>query len=214
MILNGVLRPYGEMPDQTERSIRASVDIEGRGYVLVAFRVAGFADRVRIPEPSPSITRMHSQEQLRFAESTRLQMAGATPGIDIPKASDAGRTDGLWRSTCFEVFALLRDGRYAEFNISPSGQWAAYGFSGYREGMADLEGPVQVLRAERTGDAFELDAIINWTDWPRIGRIGLSAVIEDIDGNLSYWALAHPSDKPDFHHPESFALALPPRKPA
>jgi hypothetical protein len=37
-------------------------------------------------------------------------------------------------------------------------------------------------------------------------RLGLSAVIEDIDGRLSYWALKHPPGKPDFHHPDSFAL--------
>ncbi|MFA4893730.1 DOMON-like domain-containing protein [Brevundimonas sp.] len=214
MILNGVLRPYGELPAETGRSIRASVDIEGRSYVFVSFRMAGFGDRVRIPEPSPSVASVRLQEQLRFAEATRRQMAGVKSGIDIPRASDVGRTDGLWRNTCFEVFALLRDGRYAEFNISPSGQWAAYGFSGYREGMANVEGPIQVVRAERTDDAFELDAIINWADWPRIDRIGLSAVIEDVDGGLSYWALAHPSDKPDFHHPDSFVLTLPPPEPA
>ena len=214
MILNGVLRPYGELPTETERSIRASVDIEGRSYVFVSFRVAGFGDRVRIPEPAPSIASARTEEQLRFAEATRRQMAGETSGIDIPGASDAGRTDGLWRSTCFEVFALMKDGRYAEFNISPSGQWAAYGFSGYREGATNLDGPVRVIKAERTGDRFVLDAIISWTDWPRIERIGLSAVIEDIDGGISYWALAHPSDKPDFHHPDSFALTLPPPEPA
>jgi hypothetical protein len=61
-----------------------------------------------------------------------------------------------------------------------------------------------------TGDVFELDAFVDWRDWPFIERIGLSAVIEDVDGGLSYWALAHPSDKPDFHHPDSFALTLPP----
>jgi hypothetical protein len=39
--------------------------------------------------------------------------------------------------------------------------------------------------------------------------VGLAAVIEDVSGDLSYWALAHLSDKPDFHHPDGFALHLP-----
>ncbi len=39
-------------------------------------------------------------------------------------------------------------------------------------------------------------------------RLALSAVIEDSDGGLSYWALAHPRGKPDFHHADSFALTL------
>ena len=41
------------------------------------------------------------------------------------------------------------------------------------------------------------------------GRLGLSVVIETLDGAISYWALAHPSEKPDFHHPDSFILTLP-----
>jgi hypothetical protein len=39
-------------------------------------------------------------------------------------------------------------------------------------------------------------------------RIGASAVIEDDGGALSYWALRHPPGKPDFHHPDAFALEL------
>jgi hypothetical protein len=40
-------------------------------------------------------------------------------------------------------------------------------------------------------------------------RLGLSAVIEDSSGAKSYWALAHPPGKPDFHHPDCFAHELP-----
>ena len=39
-------------------------------------------------------------------------------------------------------------------------------------------------------------------------RLGLSAVIEALNGEKSYWALAHPPEKPDFHHPDSFTLDL------
>lgn len=205
MILNAVLRPYDETPDQSGRAIHASVDIEGRSYVFVTFRLNGFGDRLLVPEASKLIARTHARRQHEFAEATMMQSAGKK-GSFLEAASDAGRTDGLWRSTCFEVFARLRDGRYAEFNISPSGEWAAYGFNGYRENMTNLKGPVRVIRAARSGDLFELDAIIDWKDWPFIDRIGLSAVIEDVDGGLSYWALTHPSDNPDFHHPDSFVL--------
>ena len=40
-------------------------------------------------------------------------------------------------------------------------------------------------------------------------RLGLSAVIEEADGRVSYWALAHPAPKPDFHHAGTLALQLP-----
>jgi len=41
-------------------------------------------------------------------------------------------------------------------------------------------------------------------------RLALSAVIEETNGNKSYWALAHPSGKPDFHHKDGFAYELTP----
>jgi len=41
-------------------------------------------------------------------------------------------------------------------------------------------------------------------------RLGLSAVIEEESGALSYWALAHPPGRADFHHSDCFALELAP----
>jgi hypothetical protein len=43
-------------------------------------------------------------------------------------------------------------------------------------------------------------------------RLALSAVIEDENGKLSYWALKHPPGKPNFHHPDAFTLELVPPK--
>lgn len=42
-------------------------------------------------------------------------------------------------------------------------------------------------------------------DW----KLGLSAIIEEEDGQKSYWALAHPPGKADFHHIDCFAQLLP-----
>jgi len=39
-------------------------------------------------------------------------------------------------------------------------------------------------------------------------RLGLSALIEEPSGHKSYWALAHPPGKADFHHPDCFAHEL------
>ena len=52
----------------------------------------------------------------------------------------------------------------------------------------------------------ELDPALGWD-------IGLSAVIEEIDGTKSYWALAHGNGPPDFHNPTCFAYHLPPFEP-
>ena len=99
---------------------------------------------------------------------------------------------------------------YREFNFSPSSEWAAYAFRGYRDGE-DLE--VQMdpgIVVHRTGDRLGLDAKIRRDLLPPGNslRLGLSAVVEDADGVLSYWSLRHPPGKPDFHHPDAFAFQL------
>ncbi|WP_425229810.1 DOMON-like domain-containing protein [Sphingomonas sp.] len=124
-----------------------------------------------------------------------------------PAAPD--RTEGLWRTTCFELFLRFDDGeRYVEFNFSPSTQWAAYAFDGYREGMADLPLAVPPQVAPTSdGVAVALDL----TGLPRGDMaMALSAVIEEAGGTKSYWSLAHPPGAPDFHHAACFAARLPP----
>ena len=38
--------------------------------------------------------------------------------------------------------------------------------------------------------------------------MGLTAVIQAVDGSVGYWALRHSSDRPDFHHDGSFAAEI------
>ena len=100
---------------------------------------------------------------------------------------------------------------YEEFNFSPSRSWAAYSFAAYRKGMHDLTLGMPTITGwgDVTGYAMrvELELVAPWAS---VSRIGLSAVIEEAEGTKSYWALAHPSGKPDFHHADCFALELPP----
>jgi len=129
--------------------------------------------------------------------------------LRIPEPRPPRRTDGLWRHTCFEVFVMAEEGPgYRELNLSPSGAWAAYAFSRYRDGaeLAIERPPVLVVR--RTVNRLELEAQICQDFLPpgRPLRLGLSAVVEDRDGVLSYWALRHPPGRPDFHHTDAFAL--------
>jgi len=141
----------------------------------------------------------------------RYTVFGHVGRVRWPGAAEPDRADGLWRHTCFEAFAPTDDG-YREFNLSPSGAWASYTFEGYRSGMAPADERAQVLNLEATEAWVTLEALIEVP--PGALRIGLAAVIEDIDGGISYWALAHAPGKPDFHHPDSFALTLPPPEPA
>ena len=121
----------------------------------------------------------------------------------------------MWQHTCFELFiGAQNDAEYYEFNFSPSGEWAAYGFRNYRDGGAidsdDLEPNIAV---QQSAETLELSAVLRADRLsgivPEIRlSLGLSAVIEDLDESLSYWALKHPFGKPDFHHPDSFAFEL------
>jgi hypothetical protein len=138
-------------------------------------------------------------------------LEGDIASLRIPEHGPCRRAGGLWRHTCFEVFAMPEGGPgYREFNFSPSGEWAAYAFRGYREGgEPGVEfNPGIVVR--KSMNRLELDAEICRDSLPpgSAQRLGLSAVVEDADGLLSYWALQHPPGKPDFHHTDAFALQL------
>lgn len=136
----------------------------------------------------------------------RYMAEGDPGGVAWPEAAAPGRGDALWEHTCFEAFVSTDDG-YREFNLSPSGQWASYGFSGYRTDMAEAAEVAVVEGLDGGDDYVALEATIELPAGAR--RLGLSAVIAATDGTRTYWALAHPSDKPDFHHPDSFVLDLP-----
>lgn len=134
---------------------------------------------------------------------------GAVGRIELPPVGAAGRCDGLWRTTCFELFAADGGAAYREFNFSPSGAWAAYHLDDYRTGMVDL--PLSAPRIERSLDERRLAVTVE-IDAEAVlrpgGAVGLSAVIEDVNGVKSYWALCHPPGVPDFHHRDCFALRL------
>jgi hypothetical protein len=147
-----------------------------------------------------------------------------------PHGPADGPTDGLWQHTCFEAFAR-REGAsaYQEFNFSPSGQWAHYRFSAERtpdlapklaphgEFLSPPYPPQPPapprLQVERHLDRLVLHATLLPSALPAPAtdgrlRLALSAVVEDSAGQLSYWALHHPLDRPDFHHPAGFVHVL------
>lgn len=140
---------------------------------------------------------------------------GEVSRLRVPAARHGARSDGLWRHTCFEVFAAADPAAgYYEFNFSPSLEWAAYHFSEYREGMAPANlARAPGLQARKSADHLELTATLHLEGLAGLVRVpqlrlGLTAVVEDDNGNLSYWALRHAAGNPDFHDPDSFTLEL------
>lgn len=151
------------------------------------------------------------------------EITGKIDALAVPPLADAARADDLWQHTCFEAF--LRDAAgegYYEFNFAPSTQWAAYRFSAYRterREASEIDAPV--IAVEAGAERYRLRASLDVDRLPsfsassgagagnRTGRLGLAVVIEETNGHRSYWALVHPSGKPDFHHADGFALEVP-----
>jgi hypothetical protein len=140
----------------------------------------------------------------------RYIVRGDIGQLALPAAAERGFADELWRHSCFEVFAgSVSGGAYHEFNFSPSTQWATYRFSGYRSGMQSVDPPQPPeIDVDVAADHAQLSARVHGLTEAH-DFFGLSAVIEEMDGTKSYWALAHPPGKPDFHHKDCFALELP-----
>jgi hypothetical protein len=136
--------------------------------------------------------------------------------LRLPQARPAGAADELWRHTCCELFAgAAGDAAYREYNWSPSGQWATYRFSAYRE--RDASGPDPALPAPgieftSSAEGWTLAVRLDAAALPKAAagqiELGVAAVLEAADGNLSYWALRHAAARPDFHRRETFVLRL------
>jgi hypothetical protein len=139
-------------------------------------------------------------DQLRLS----FLVSGAIDAIKLAPPAAPERVDELWKTTCFEAFVGEPGGSYTEFNFSPSTQWAAYHFQSYRAALQNA--PVAAApRIEVRLDKARLELRTLATVAAQAKRLALSAVIEETDGAKSYWALAHPPGKPDFHHSDSFA---------
>lgn len=139
------------------------------------------------------------------------RVLGALDQIYFAAPATASRKDGLWQSTCFELFLKLPEGNdYLEFNFAPSQEWAAYRFNDYRSAMAELDVSTPHIKTMQDDDTFQLVVKVDLPAKWRAGPIavGLSAVIAEKKGQRSYWALAHPAGQPDFHHKDCFALQL------
>jgi len=164
--------------------------------------------------PSPAVRRVTVLvARAGGALTASYVIKGDLSRLRMPPPRAPRIAERLWQHTCCEIFiALAGAPAYHEFNFSPSGEWTAYAFERYRESrlLADelLDPAITVRRAD---DELTLIAVI------RLGRlssrhvtaklsIALSAVLEDDAGALSYWALRHPPGRPDFHHPDAFAL--------
>jgi len=158
-----------------------------------------------------AVSRIDARLELSF------RVEGDVPRICITPDDAHQSLVELWRHTCFEIFVAIEGlEAYHEFNLAPVGHWRVYAFRANRDpDLADLplllESPIVGVRVAK--QSLELDARVALADLSPIHpdsplRLGLSAVIEPVHGRLSFWAIINPAARPDFHHPEAFALRL------
>ena len=200
---------------------------------------SGAIDRIVVEIGRESGRRGGRRIQLRYVASGNIRAVELPHHV-----TQKQRADDLWRHTCFEAFVRVGESEsYHEFNLAPSGAWSCYRLQGYREGLQAekhvgapgiqtylrerpldpehrngleeagmdslqrFEAPFFMLTGTLDMEETRLPLDVAW-------HLGLSAVIEERNGAMSYWALSHPPGDPDFHHHDCFALELPPARPA
>jgi hypothetical protein len=149
----------------------------------------------------------------------QYEVTGELSALNIPARQAPCAVDGLWQQTCFEAFiAVNGEERYYEFNFSPSSAWAAYAFSAYRKRSAWTIKKAPIIKCTQTKASLVMDVLIAAVDLPlkraeQSFQLGLTAVIETNEGELSYWALQHSDSEPDFHQGKHFILSFNPNNP-
>jgi hypothetical protein len=136
-----------------------------------------------------------------------------SPVLWPPTKTKASRRDGIWQSTCMELFLSTPSmQRYWEYNFCPSGDWNIYQLSGYRSNLqadASCRQPSITQRTQSGG--YEL-AVITQLPPALIHQqeliLAITAVVEQRNGQLSYWALQHGGSEADFHRRDGFQLRL------
>jgi hypothetical protein len=179
-VISVALTCHPDTPSAGVTDIEARVLRTRAGMLLLTYIAAGTLDRVRVP---------------------------------APRAPQMG--EQLWQHTCLEVFIRVKGAPpYHELNFAPSRAWTAFAFEQYRQGITlsdEALDPRIDVRSDAGSLTLEASVRLELLSPLHPGAplcLGVAAVIEDRDGTLSYWALAHPPGKPDFHHPDAFALEL------
>ena len=163
------------------------------------------------------VTLEDTQLTITYLLSGDLEQAVIAPSISN-SGLEGDRRDRLWEQTCFEFFLAYGSNPtthtpYWEFNLSPSGDWNVFSLEGYRQGskeemaISHLSFGVERKPKSLYLELWQLDvSSLMGANQPL--SIGVSAVLLLATGKQTLWAIAHPGPEPDFHHPDSFVLAL------
>ena len=153
-----------------------------------------------------TISRDNKQLKINYLIQGDLEQIILPPANNRPL-----RKDNLWQTTCFEFFlAIFNSPQYWEFNLAPTGNWNSYRFTKYRRGMA-IEKVFDTLpcKIKTNNSTYEIATEIDLRQiiaGNTTLEIAVTTVIEDINHNLSYWAITHPGTEADFHRRDGFII--------
>ena len=121
------------------------------------------------------------------------------------------RVIGLWENTCFEFFILSPAGDYYEFNFATNLNWNIFHFKNYRSKLKEAKDcpvPLIDVRENKLHFTYNLNSLPK--DFYKMGKmkVGITAVLKDKNSKLTYWSLAHPKDKADFHSQVGMTISL------
>ena len=174
------------------------------------------SDRIIKLQPFPTVQTLPNIEIITTISRSNQQLQinyflqGDLEQIILPVThNQVFRKDGLWESTCFEFFlAIFNSPQYWEFNLAPTGDWNSYRFTNYRRGMITEKVFNNLsFKVQRNKTTYEMAVKIDLKKiiaGDTLIEIAITTVIEDINHNLSYWAITHPGTKADFHRRDSF----------
>ncbi len=139
------------------------------------------------------------------------------PLIDLGSSTpNKERLVKLWEKTCFEFFLKNEHGEYVEFNFSPNFEWNCFYFPKKGDPLKEWE----LMSRPNTEILLSLDHYFivvelrkelfppGFFDQKTELKAGMTSVIKDKKGALSYWALTHSDSRPNFHHFDSFTMKV------
>ncbi len=145
------------------------------------------------------------------------KLQGALSNIDLGEGNPHhARVMKLWEKSCFELFIKNADNSYIEFNFSPEFEFNCFYFAGLGDALCEYSRMDSVkIDILLSLDVFHLIAEIDKKKFPESFfmnkghlKVGITSVIQDKNGSISYWALSHHDTRPNFHDFKSFKANL------
>lgn len=116
----------------------------------------------------------------------------------------------LWEKSCFELFMKDTNGSYIEFNFSPVFEWNAFYFVKKGDELKEyLKMDTVKIDVLLSDEVFHLIVEIDKNKFPNAFfdsalEVGMTSVLKEKNGSLSYWAIKHCDSKPNFHDFRSY----------